>query len=244
VVTVDLSMALAQKSSGIRLVGIKEVGGGITRFTSLEQGETTVMPTGVLEGQVWDGTLQVPLAGATVFLSGTQYAAETDTDGIFLMPELPGGVFTATFTHPRQDSLGLFYPGEEVEIIPGEFTTVTLGIPPTAGIPGSACTEEELAVGSAVVMGFVREGATETPVAGAEVTVSWSTFEHRGAGNFLERWQEIQTTTDSVGRYFACGVPAGTSLSLKATHLDRETEPVETEANKNGFAVVDLIFAG
>ena len=243
-VTVDLSMALAQKSTGVRLVGIREVGGGITRFTSLEQGETTVMPTGVLEGQVWDSTLQVPLAGATVFLSGTQYASETDAGGSFLMSELPGGVFTATFTHPRQDSLGVFSPGKEVEIIPGEFTTVTLGIPPTAGILTSICTEEELAVRSAVVMGFVREGETGTPVEGAEVTVSWSTFEHRGGGNFAERLHELQTTSDSAGRYSACGVPASTPLSLKATYLDRETETVEAEADKDGFTVVDLIFAG
>ncbi len=93
-------------------------------------------------------------------------------------------------------------------------------------------------------MGFVREGETGTPVEGAEVTVSWSTFEHRGGGNFAERLHELQTTSDSAGRYSACGVPAGTPLSLKATYLDREIETVETEADKDGFTVVDLIFAG
>ncbi|TFH59044.1 MAG: hypothetical protein E4G90_10475, partial [Gemmatimonadales bacterium] len=115
-VAMDMSMALMQRTEGIRLRGIREVGGGITRFTSLERGEASEVPKGVLEGQVWDSTRQVPLAGATVFLSGTQYFAETDAGGNFLFPDLPEGVFRAAFSHPRLDSLGVFSAGVEVEI--------------------------------------------------------------------------------------------------------------------------------
>jgi hypothetical protein len=245
-VAMDMTMALMQKTGGIRLVGIREVGGGITRFTSsdLDQAETSEVPKGVLRGQVWDSTRQIPLAGAAVFLSGTQYSAETDAGGSFLMSDLPGGVFQAVFTHPRLDSLGVFSRGEEVEIIPGEFTTLMLGIPSTASILASTCAEHELEEGPSAVIGVVREAGTDAPIEGATVTVSWSTFSRGASGGFAERRHGLQITTGSAGRYAACGVPFDATLHIKATHLDRETETVQVDAEKNGVSVVHLIFPG
>ncbi|MFH1762681.1 MAG: carboxypeptidase regulatory-like domain-containing protein [Gemmatimonadota bacterium] len=240
----DMSMALMQKTAGIRLVGIKEVGGGITRFTSLDRTESSDVPKGVLEGQVWDSTRQAPLAGATVFLSGTQYFAETDAGGNFLFPDLPEGVFRAAFSHPRLDSLGVFSAGVEVEITPGEFTTLVLAIPSSAAVLASTCTPEELEVRTAVVIGYVRERDTEVPVEGATVTVTWSIFEQRGAGSFVERRHGLQATSDATGRYSACGVPLDTTLHILATHLGRETETVQLQAEKDGYTVVHLYLPG
>ncbi len=243
-VGMEMSMAFMQRQPGIRLVGIREVGGGITRFTSLDQGDTPDVPKGVLEGQVWDSTRQAPLAGATVFLSGTQYSAETDEGGSFLMSDLPEGVFTAAFTHPRLDSLSAMPLGVEVKIIPGEFTTLMLGIPTTAGILASSCSQEELAERTSVVIGFVREAETEAPVEEASVTVTWSIFERRGGGTFVEHRHGLQTTSDSTGRYSACGVPLDTTLFIQATYLGRETETVQLRANQDGYTVVHLVFPG
>jgi len=242
--TMDMSMTLMERSAGIRLVGIKEVGGEITRFTSLDQRVTSELPRGVLEGQVWDSTRQAPLVGATVFLSGTQYAAETDAGGSFLMSDLPEGVFTAAFIHPRMDSLGFFSPGVEVEIVPGEFTTLMLGIPSTAATLVSTCTQEELAGRATAVIGFVREAETEAPVERASVTVSWSIFDQQAGGVFVERRHGLQTTSDFTGRYSACGVPLDTTLHIQATYLDRETGIVQLRANEDGYTVVHLVFPG
>ena len=243
IVTMDMSSALRQRNEGIRLIGIKEVGGGITRFTSLEQAKPSEMPKGVLEGRVWDSTRQVPLAGATVFLSGTQFFAETDAGGGFLMTDLPGGVFTASFTHPRLDSLGVFFPGEQVEVIPGESTPLFLTVPSASGILVSACREEELAERTAVVIGFVREAETEAPVEGATVTVRWSLADLRG-GAIETQAYGLRTTSDSTGRYSACGVPLETTLYLQATYLDRSTATVQARANRDGYTVVHLVFPG
>ena len=243
-VEMEMGMAVTQRTSGIRLIGFKEVGGGITRFTSLEAGETTEMPTGVLEGQVWDSTRQTPLAGATVFLSGTQYATETDARGTFVISDLPQGFFTAAFTHPRLDSLGALSTGVEVTITPGEFTSLMLAIPASASISDLYCTEEELSERSAVVIGFVREADSETPVAGATVILSWSLFDKGAGARFTERREGLQTTTDATGRYSACGIPLDTTLRIRATHLDRETETVEAWGRENGYTVVHLVFPG
>lgn len=242
----DVAMGVMQRSRGVRLVGIKEVGGGILRFTSLDLAAIpeSEAPAGVLEGVVWDSTRQAPLPRATVFLSGTQYATETDTAGTFLLPGLPGGIFQATFTHPRLDSLGIFPQGVAVEITPGEFTDVVLGIPSSAATLESACAPEELARESGVVMGFVRESDGETPVHGATVVVTWSTFEERADGSFLERTHGIQTTSDSSGRYSACGVSTDRTLSVEATAGERTSGAVQAHADRNGVVVVHLTLRG
>lgn len=238
----DFSILPISSGSRIRLIGIKEVGGEITRYSSMDRGETSEILKGILEGRVWDSTRHLPLAGAIVFLSGTSYAGETDAHGTFLIPGLPQGVFTALFTHPRLDSLGVFSPGVEVEITPGDVTTLALGVPSSAADLTSTCTEEELAEESAAVIGIIREAETEAPVEGATVTVSWSIFEQRGGGTIVERPYALQTTSDSSGRYSACGVPLDATLYIQATHLGRETETVQAWGREEGPTVVHLIF--
>jgi hypothetical protein len=238
----DMSMARMRSDEGIRLTGLKEVGGGIAGYTSLDLAQVFESSRGVLNGQVWDSTRQTPLPGATVFLSGTQYSAETDADGAFLMSDLPRGTFSVAFTHPRLDSLGAFSQAVPVTITPGEFSTVNLAIPAAAGIMISTCTEEELAERRGAVIGFVRESNGQVPVEGASVVIRWSTFHDLGRGTFRERVMGLETTSDATGQYSACGVPLNTSLTLQATHGARETEPVQVMSNRDGYTVVNLVF--
>jgi hypothetical protein len=157
-VSLDMSRSNTSWNEGVKLTGLKEVGGEIASFTALAGPVASEKPVGVLEGQVWDSTRNIPLANAVVFLSGTQFAADTDPGGTFFLPGLPPGVFNATFTHPRMDSLGVFFQGIEVEIEAGEATSVVLGIPADAGVLVSSCTESQLAARDGVLIGFVREG--------------------------------------------------------------------------------------
>jgi len=226
------------------VAGIKEVGGEITRYTSLDRGETSQMERGVLEGQVWDSIRQIPLAGATVFLSGTSYASETDSEGGFLMPDLPGGIFTASFSHPQLDSLGLFSQAVEVEITPGEFSRVELHIPSAASLVGSICSEEEYGSRTSVVLGFVRTAESGSPVPGATVTVAWKVFGAGSRRNFIEGSYEAIATSDSTGRYTACGVPKDTYLTIQATHTDQMSESLNTRSNIDGPTVVNVILPG
>jgi len=226
------------------VAGIKEVGGEITRYTSLDRGETSQMLRGVLEGQVWDSIRQLPLAGATVFLSGTSYASETDPEGNFLIPDLPGGVFIASFTHPRLDSLGLFTQGVEVEIKPGEFTNVELQIPSASSLFASICPEEEYGARTGVVLGFVREADSETPVPGASVTVAWKVYGAGSRRNFIEGSYEAIATSDSTGRYTACGVPRNTTLTIEASYDGRMSESLQARSSMDGHTVVNVILPG
>jgi hypothetical protein len=100
IVAADFTRTGSRGTSRITVSRIKEVGGEITQYSSLDRTVVSeALPKGVLEGQVWDTPRQEPLAGATVFLSGTSYAAETDSQGEFLLSDLPEGTFSVAFTH-------------------------------------------------------------------------------------------------------------------------------------------------
>jgi hypothetical protein len=141
---VEQNLAMAGSGrSGIRVSGVREAGMVITRISTLGSGVGSESTRGALAGVVWDSTRHAPLAGARVYLSGTQYSAVTDTDGRFYLDELPGGVFTLSFTHPRLDTLGVIPRGMEVEITPGEVTEVRLGVPPAGSVLAWACSRKE-----------------------------------------------------------------------------------------------------
>lgn len=240
----DMGRSNSSWNEGVDVTGMKEVGGELAGFTALTAPVVSENPTGVLEGQVWDSTRNIPLAGATVFLSGTQFAAETDPGGTFLLPDIPPGTFNATFTHARMDSLGVFFQGLEVEIAPGGATRVDLAIPYDAGVLVSNCTEGQLAARDGVVIGFVREAGTENPVEGASVAITWSTFEDRGGGTFLEHHHGLQATSDGTGRYSACGVPPGTTLTVQGSFQGRRSIPFQIRATETGYTVVHIELGG
>ncbi|MBT8396901.1 MAG: carboxypeptidase regulatory-like domain-containing protein, partial [Gemmatimonadetes bacterium] len=244
-VAVDFTVPGSRGTSRIRVVGIKEVGGEVLRYSSLDRTVVSEeLSKGLLEGRVWDGLRQAPLAGATVFLSGTSYSGETDPDGLFSISNLPEGAYTAAFTHPRLDSLAIFSRGVPVSISPGVATTVTLGIPAAGADLATTCSAEELESGRSAVIGFVRDASTEEPIPGAAVKVSWSSFEGRLESGLVERIRELQTTTDSTGRYVACGVPPDTRLTVRAVVGEMETEPIQVLAQEGSPAVANLVAGG
>jgi hypothetical protein len=241
----DFTVPGSRATSRVRVVGIKEVGGEILRYSSLDRTVVSEeLPKGALGGLVWDGTRQLPLAGATVFLSGTSYASETDPEGNFLISNLPEGVFKAVFTHPRLDSLGAYSRAVQVTITPGVSTNVTLGIPSTGTDLALSCNVDELEEGTSAVIGFIRGAGTEEPVEGATVIVTWSSFEGLSVENLVERKREFQTTTDSTGHYTACGVPVDTRLTVRAVIGERETETLQITAEEGRPAVANLFIGG
>jgi hypothetical protein len=243
----DMGMA-RRGQTGIRLGGIREAGGEVSSITSLARGVVAETPSGILYGVVWDSTRYRPLEGAMVHLSGTQHRSIADSSGRFLMQGLPGGTFTASFTHPRLDTLGIQATGVEAEILPGEASGVSLGIPSTPTILASACTPQERPPGTSVLVGVVRGTGSSEPLPRAQVEVRWSDFGlWQGAGRtgrpavaLQERQQVMEALTDAEGRYRACGVPAERLLVVQARFLDRKGDTVHIRAREDAYAVLDL----
>jgi hypothetical protein len=131
-----------------------------------------------------------------------------------------------------------------VEIRSGEFSRVDLGVPTQAEILDSSCSQEELDQGTGVVMGFVREGRTGAPIAGAEVTVEWNVFGGSPEALLRVGSYELKTTSDATGRYVACGVPSGTRLTIRAALGDLRMEPVVVHSTEDGYTTANLIVSG
>ena len=64
------------------------------RHAKKSNGEVIEEEAGILTGLVSDKADGMPIAGATVKLSGTDYKTETDNDGEYLFDSLPAGTYT------------------------------------------------------------------------------------------------------------------------------------------------------
>ena len=64
------------------------------RHAKKSNGEVIEEEAGILTGLVSDKADGMPIAAATVKLSGTDYKTETDSDGEYLFDSLPAGIYT------------------------------------------------------------------------------------------------------------------------------------------------------
>lgn len=110
------------------LAGYKVDGGSILEIAA-GPGDPMRAARAAVEGIVWDSARAAPLAGARVFISGTQYAAVTDEGGRFRLDDLPDGEFAVAFMHPRLDSVGMIPPAQPVSLRAAETAAVELAVP-------------------------------------------------------------------------------------------------------------------
>ena len=62
--------------------------------------------TGAVRGVVFDSIAQGPLAGAAVFLWNTSHRATSDSNGRFVLSDVPAGDYTLLFFHRNFGSWG------------------------------------------------------------------------------------------------------------------------------------------
>jgi len=235
----DLTLA-GEGRSGVFVAGIREAGGEISQITTLDRQRIAQVERGVVSGLVWDSTRHGPLEGARVYLSGTSYAGTTDAEGHFLIDGVPEGVFTAAFTHPRLDTLGVMAKGVDVEIKPGELTDVILGVPSSKSILLEACRGEEREWGSAVISGIVRDQGSGEPIPQAKVRLDWQEVSRLGPGRLSGQDKWFETSTDSEGRYTVCSVPSNELIVIKGSFLEEESDTVQLSVLEDSYTVVNL----
>jgi hypothetical protein len=171
---------------------------------------------------VFDETRDVPLAGATVFISGTSHTTETDPAGWFRFEGLHDATYGVGFRHPRADSLGAGVRLETVRVRADEPEPLLMSVPPVSTLVSQVCTAEQLREGGRAVVGVVRDRATGAPVAGAEVTLTWTQFQ-RLHGDVVRETKEAATQADAQGRYRICAVHGSAVVSAAAAVGDRRS---------------------
>lgn len=196
---------------------------------SVARAQRVSPPTGTVAGIVTDSTRRVPLAGATVFVFGTDHRGLTDADGRFEVAGVPAGTYPVVFTHPRLDQLGVASRSRKVTVRPGETSRLDLAVPSVATIWSAGC--RALAGGErGAIGGVVRDSATGAPFPGARLVLSWDPAPSVGEGG------EAMAETDMEGRYFFCGVPAGVPVRLLARFAGH-VSPTRTLRVDRGAAV-------
>jgi hypothetical protein len=207
-----------------RVRGYREEGGELVAAYSSSGARLPVAGRAVLEGRVFDETRDVPLSGATVFISGTSHTTETDPAGWFRFEGLHDATYGVGFRHPRADSLGAGVRLETVRVRADEPEPLLMSVPPVSTLVSQVCSAEQLRDGGRAVVGVVRDRATRGPVAGAEVTLTWTQFQ-RLHGDVLRETKEATTQADAQGRYRICAVHGSAVVHAVAAVGDRRSPP-------------------
>ena len=167
--------------------------------------------TGTVVGVVYDSLLHAPLEGAHVWIMGAPgVGVETDAAGRFRLTNVTPGRAVIAFEHPGLDSVGLANNARRIEVLAGRPTTVALEVPSLATMTRAACGvggEARAARDSGVVYGAVEDVGSGARLAGARVTVSWVAARLGTSAGIEVTRPGFTVTTDSVGNYYACGVP-------------------------------------
>jgi hypothetical protein len=190
---------------------------------------------------VFDSTRMQPLAGARVFLDGTQFATQSAPDGSFEIAQVPAATYAVSVVHPRFDSLGVRPPAVTVPLRANEESVAQLAGPSAATIIQRDCAAEERAAGRATLRGRVRDGFTSGPAVDAQVTVSWNQLQSSGRAPVGVAERRLVTRTDSAGRYDVCGLPDGVRLTAIVTSEDRRSAPVQLVLPADEVSVLDVV---
>jgi len=110
--------------------------------------------------------------GARIFVSGTQYAAVTDSAGHFRMDGVDEGSYAVSYVHPRLDSLNVAPTVEAVSVKAGDAAEVALRLP---------AAPERVAVAPRVP---TAQGSAGRPIPLERVS---ATAQGRGRSEFYQR---------------------------------------------------------
>ena len=172
-------------------------------------------PVGEVIGVVFDSLDRKPLGNASVFLVGTQLSATTNAQGRFVFDSVPAGAYRVAFESADLDAIGLAPNPRTVEVRNGVVDTIALFVPSVSSLLDAMCPAAREAGGQSILVGSVRDAATDVPVAAASVTLSWADITVKN--KHLVEWSgSVPVASASDGSYAVCGVPGDAVLTVHA----------------------------
>jgi len=200
----------SMRETTVQLAAVVERGGEVTGVSTREGRPLVATAAGpVVRGAVWDSTRAAPLAGAHVYLSGTQAAAETGPDGTFTLRAPGEGRYTVAFTHPGLGPLAAVSRTQAVTARAGDTATVALAV------RGWAAAAEALCPAGSRDGGIALGRVTGPGAAGSTVTGSW--WSVGGSNhNFAAARASVATRPDLQGFYVLCGVSTQALVTVRA----------------------------
>lgn len=205
---------------------------------------STAASAQTVTGVVTDSIARAPLRGAIVQLapdSGANRQAITDSLGRFRFDDVRAGRYRIGFIHPLLDSIGLDPLVREVNASTNVALRVDLAIPSPTRLRNAMCGLQSN--GKAVITGFVRNAADDSPIAGAAVAADWLelTFQKGGIVRVMPRSDAI---TAANGWFALCNVPSDGIMGLFAARGRDSTDVLDVHVPENGFLHHDLYLGG
>ena len=159
---------------------------------------------GTLQGVVIDSIHNAPLANAVVLIEGAQRSAVTDKEGRYRIDSIPAGQHRVAVLHPLLDTVGIQMRTPLYPFLGGESHDLDIAVPGGAQLVKALCPPARIALGPAVMLGFVRDPDTKAPARGARVELVY--YENDPIGRKMARVRS--DIVDSSGQYRICGIPA------------------------------------
>lgn len=197
---------------------------------------------GSIRGSVYDSLLHSPLIRAEVWVVGTSHSTLTDPHGRYTLDGVPGGPRVVAFGRPDLDSLGLHSFAARVTVTPSTVMTVPLAVPSHDTYWRAACGTARSRVfeDSGLVFGTVTDAESRHRIAGARVTLSWISVERDRRLGWVINHPSAELVTDSLGSYYACGVPVEYLMSARVRVGDYSSGIAELLVDIRGIARRDL----
>ncbi|HET8785729.1 MAG TPA: carboxypeptidase regulatory-like domain-containing protein [Candidatus Limnocylindrales bacterium] len=170
-------------------------------------------------------------ADALVTIEGGAGAGITDSTGRYRIDDVAPGSYRLIVSHPLLDSLGIVLTTPPVTLSAGLSAPATITVPPTQTLLARLCPDAP--AGSAIVGGVV-DAEGRHPIAGAEVTFSWTELQI-GKDVGVKRVAITRTAaTDASGYYRVCDIPGPVSgvLRVDASGRSLMTQPLDLAASQ------------
>jgi hypothetical protein len=218
--------------------------------TALALGSATTRAQGRVQGTVYDSVAARPLDSAFVqlaFIADPSVSRSTITDarGRFALDSLKPGAWVVSLLHPRIDSAGVTQLVRRIEVLPSGSTRVQMALPSAASITRRACGDAVARDSSGFVHGLLTDARRERVPVQGKVILEWIdavlTVE-KGARNvgYTRTPIAMEASSDSSGRFVACGVPLSGTIRMRGITADDSTGVVELQVPSTGIAKLDL----
>lgn len=230
-----------------RLLAISVLALGLASSAGAQQNGAQASTNGAtvtIQGTVFDSLSHHPLAGADIMLGGNAPTLTTDSLGHYAASGLAPGIYQVGVFHARLDSLDLALASAPFKAGAGPPTTVDLAIPSAATLIAKHCGRAARP-NEALISGKVESVEKKAPIAGADVSLSWTEVTLVTDATPTVARRVAHATTDSSGRYTFCGVPNDVRGSVQASQglMATAVLPVQIDTTAGSMATKNFFIS-
>jgi hypothetical protein len=179
-------------------------------------------PGGSVFGTVFDSLHARPLENAEVLVEGSAITVtHTDASGKFSTDPLPEGKYRVGISHPYLDSLGIVLISPDFLVVKDSVTDLRLAVPSAKGLIKTRCNASPGVDTLSALFGRIESDESNGPTPGAEVALTWTTYQISKIGGLENTPNVKRDTTAANGSYRFCGLPNDLTAKLEIRVLGR-----------------------